>query len=142
MDAIQTPDPYFTPSMKQDTDNKRASPKSWVSRTKVCVSFVAVVFAAYVSWLGIAAIGYDPVRTIAGTLASIAATMVGFVVAAASILLSVGRSTLVSNMRKTGHYDVLVTEFVRTVVIFLLSMMILIVALFLPDRLVKITTLI
>jgi hypothetical protein len=45
-------------------------------------------------------------------------------------------------MRKTGHYDVLVTEFVRTVVIFLLSMMILIVALFLPDRLVKVTTLI
>lgn len=41
----------------------------------------------------------------AGSVASIAATMLGFMLAALAVLASISNTTLVERMKKTGHYD-------------------------------------
>ena len=41
----------------------------------------------------------------AGSVASIAATMLGFMLAALAVIASISNTTLVERMRKTGHYD-------------------------------------
>lgn len=41
----------------------------------------------------------------AGSVASIAATMLGFMLAALAVLASINNTTLVERMKKTGHYD-------------------------------------
>ena len=40
-----------------------------------------------------------------GSVASIAATMLGFMLAALAVLASISNTTLVERMKKTGHYD-------------------------------------
>ncbi len=40
-----------------------------------------------------------------GSVASIAATMLGFMLAALAVLTSISNTTLVERMKKTGHYD-------------------------------------
>lgn len=53
------------------------------------------------------------VAQFAGTLASIAATMLGFMLAALAVIASINNTHLVTMMRKTGHYlDLLKTLFV------------------------------
>ena len=42
-----------------------------------------------------------------GVVAQISVTMLGFILAALAILMSIGSSRLVRNMKKTGHYKVL-----------------------------------
>lgn len=52
------------------------------------------------------------VAQFAGTLASIAATMLGFMLAALAVIASISNTHLVNMMRKTGHYlDLLKTLF-------------------------------
>lgn len=46
-------------------------------------------------------------KAAAGVVAQISVTMLGFVLAALAILMSIGNSRLVRNMKKTGHYKVL-----------------------------------
>lgn len=45
----------------------------------------------------------------AGTVASVASTMLGFMLAALAVIASISNTTLVERMRKTGHYDDLLT---------------------------------
>lgn len=44
-------------------------------------------------------------------LAQVSATMLGFLLAALAILASIAGSRLVQNMKKTGHYSVLLKRF-------------------------------
>lgn len=64
--------------------------------------------AAAVGWV----LGWDPglsdraaVLGFAGSVASIAATMLGFMLAALAVLASIHQTTLVERLKRTGHYD-------------------------------------
>ncbi|MEX8519050.1 MAG: hypothetical protein AB3X44_11120 [Leptothrix sp. (in: b-proteobacteria)] len=51
--------------------------------------------------------------TLGGTLASVGATMLGFMLAALAVLTSINHTHLIGMMRRTGHYqDLLITIFV------------------------------
>lgn len=48
------------------------------------------------------------IRAAANAMAQMSVTMLGFILAALAILISVANSRLIRNMQKTGHYRVLV----------------------------------
>lgn len=70
------------------------------------ISFVLSGIVFYLAYKhGIfAALGEPDSRVASGILAQIAATMLGFLIAALSILASISGTRLVKNMQKTGHY--------------------------------------
>lgn len=64
----------------------------------------------------------DPAAVLgfAGSVASIAATMLGFMLAALAVLASISNTTLVNQMKQTGHYDDLLRTIFFGCVLFLL----------------------
>lgn len=70
--------------------------------------------AAALSWWfasdAIAVIKEEAIRSAASALAGVAATMVGFMLAALSVLTAVANQRLIRNMQKTGHYRRLLHE--------------------------------
>lgn len=79
-------------------------------------------------------------RSIVSTFASVAGTLLGFVIAALSILTSVVDRRFIAKLRVTGHYDVLLHELYWTAASFLLAMVVSMGALFLPDSKVLVGT--
>ena len=72
------------------------------------VPVAAGAATALVSWrLGWAPVLPDPAAVLgfAGTVASVASTMLGFMLAALAVIASISNTALVERMRKTGHYD-------------------------------------
>lgn len=57
---------------------------------------------------------------LAGSIASIGATMLGFMLAALAVLASINDTHLVKMMKKTGHYDDLLSTLLTGCVLFLL----------------------
>lgn len=57
---------------------------------------------------------------LAGSIASIGATMLGFMLAALAVLASINDTHLVKMMKKTGHYDDLLSTLFTGCVLFLL----------------------
>lgn len=87
--------------------------------------------------VGAAAYRYAPDPTITrgflSAVAGIAATLLGFIVAALSILTAVLNRRLIINLRKTGHYDDLVSELFHAAVAFLVAMISALVSMLIPD---------
>lgn len=59
------------------------------------------------AWLDVSLAATDPslLVSIGGTIASVGATMLGFLLASLAVLASINHTHLVSMMRKTGHFD-------------------------------------
>jgi hypothetical protein len=72
-------------------------------------------------------------RSFASAAASVAATLLGFLVAALSILTAVLNRRLIINLRKTGHYDDLVVELLHASIAFLAALVVSMLALFVRD---------
>lgn len=70
------------------------------------------------------------VHATAGVFATISATLLGFLIAALSILVSVGDKTLVANMKRTGHYKVLMDNLFWTAAWLSLAMILALATLF------------
>lgn len=71
-------------------------------------------------------------RAAAGVVAQIGATMLGFVLAALAILMSISSSRLIRNMQRTGHYQVLITRMFGCIASFGLLALLGLVLLFVP----------
>lgn len=93
--------------------------------TKV-ITFVGCLTVA---WWGVPVIQGEALRTVAGTYAQVASTMLGFLITALAILTAMINVKLLANMRKSGHYDKLVKELVFSCVTFLAVMVVCLVAL-------------
>ncbi|MFZ1535793.1 MAG: hypothetical protein WAT23_00180 [Chromatiaceae bacterium] len=89
------------------------------------------------AYLGLATRQAAELAGIASTFASIAATLIGFIIAALSILASLMDRTLLKNMNKTGHFDVLLGELRDAAWAFLLVLVLALVSLFLPYPLLQ-----
>ncbi|NUZ07660.1 hypothetical protein [Piscinibacter koreensis] len=75
---------------------------------------VLVASAAVCRWGGVTVTVAEPgaLLTVGGTVASVSATMLGFLLAALAVLASINHTHLVRMMRQTGHYkDLLHTVF-------------------------------
>lgn len=79
-------------------------PRHWMSPVKLPL-LAGTAGAAACAYIG-ALPPYMPsdVFAVAGAISSIAATMLGFMLAALAILASISDTHLVSTMRRTGHY--------------------------------------
>lgn len=62
-------------------------------------------------------------REAASAVAQIAATMLGFMIAALSILATITNTVLVQNMQKTGHFRVLLSRMYVAAVSFAITML-------------------
>ena len=80
--------------------------KFWSSRICIALAFSVIVWKFDL----VDGLSSDDARTAAGVVAQIGATMLGFVLASLAILVSVSNTKLLRNMRKTGHYSVLVAR--------------------------------
>lgn len=87
--------------------NRRQSTRSWATRMKRLLASAGLVLVAALAFhlRGPAELAH--LQVLAGTLATVAGTLFGLVLASASVLISVQERTLVANMRITGHYRVL-----------------------------------
>lgn len=77
-------------------------------------------------------------RTTAASAAAIAATMLGFLLAALAILASIAGQRLVRNMQRTGHYSKLLKLFFWNTAAYFLTLMISSSAVVLPAAAVPI----
>lgn len=71
----------------------------------VVATAVAILFVVYKDSLSI-----ERLYNIAGVIAGVAGTLLGFLITAVALLTAVMDRTLVANMRKTGHYQRLVFD--------------------------------
>lgn len=58
----------------------------------------------------------------AGVIAGVCATLLGFLIAAIALITALMTNTLISNMKKTGHYKVLMSDTFMTCWLLLLSL--------------------
>lgn len=77
---------------------------------------VSFAFALAIGWLAhyfqiFTVLGEPDARAASAIFAQISATMLGFLIAALSILASISGHRLLRNMQKTGHYRVLLKGF-------------------------------
>jgi len=86
------------------------------------VKAIIVLCAGYLAW------SYMPetehMRTFFGVIAGVSATLLGFIIAALSILTAVLGRRFISNLKKTGHYDTLIDELLRAAFAFLASLIV------------------
>lgn len=70
--------------------------------------------------------GIEPqqVYNASGVIAGLCATLLGFMVAATAIVTALFDRTLISNMRKTGHYKVLMNDTFATCGVLLLTLVV------------------
>jgi hypothetical protein len=89
----------------------------WLRRAAATGVFPALV------WVGYRALGArtpGDLMAMASTFAAVAGTLLGFVVAALSILASLMDRTLVANLRKTGHFSTLLHELYQVAAAFVI----------------------
>lgn len=104
-----------------------ATPRDWAK------SILAIGLAVAAGW-ACTRLDLADQRTAAATSASIAATMLGFILAVVSILLAMNDRVLIQNMRKTGHFEILVTEFANSALVFTVSLLASLAAILLPAQ--------
>ena len=66
----------------------------------------------------LAALSSTDARAGASVLSQLSGTMLGFVLAALAILTTLGNTTLVANMQRTGHFSILLKRMFGSVVAF------------------------
>lgn len=100
--------------------------------------FAAVVLAVGVLGgfavfkLGPPVIDTTDLRQISSTAAQIAATMMGFLLAALAILASIANMRLLRNMQRTGHFQVLLGRMIITAVYFFIALVFYMTVLVIP----------
>ena len=77
------------------------------------ISFAAACTLGFLAWRAdvFVVLGEPDARSAAGIFAQISATMLGFLIAALSILASISSHRLLKEMQKSGHYRVLLRRF-------------------------------
>lgn len=73
------------------------------------------------------------IKSAIGVIVQLAVTMLGFVLAALTVLATIAQTKLVRNMHKTGHYGVLLTRMFTCLLIFGLISIVGLVLLFVPQ---------
>ncbi|ENO0459396.1 hypothetical protein ACAK56_003423 [Salmonella enterica] len=68
------------------------------------------------------------------TMAGLAGTLLGFLITAVALLTAVMDRTLLTNMRKTGHYQRLMKGIFQTSGLFLMQIILLVICLFLSGK--------
>lgn len=97
-----------------------------------CLAVAAALTGAAFFYGILDALADQDLRTGAGVLAQIGATMLGFVLASLSILATIAHTKLLRNMQRTGHYAVLLRRMFGSVVAFGVLTVVAVVVLFLP----------
>jgi hypothetical protein len=105
----------------------------WSRRALPVVLLVASPVAAFYAHEALAPRSHADVLSICGTLASIAGTLLGFVIAALSILTAVMDRKLVVNLRLTGHFERMLKGLYLAAVLFMVVLSAALVSLFLPE---------
>ncbi|MDP3822871.1 MAG: hypothetical protein Q8R33_15475 [Burkholderiales bacterium] len=100
-----------------------------VLRSPVVLTLIVGSAAAWAArvlqWVAIAD---SDLMQVAGTLAQVACTMLGFLLAALAVLASINHTHLVQMMKRTGHYrDLLLTLFVGCIAFLVCTLMSLLV---------------
>lgn len=72
-------------------------------------------------------------RQIASTVAQIAATMIGFLLAALAILASIANMRLLRNMQRTGNFQVLLGRMIVAAVYFFIALVFCMTVLVIPE---------
>lgn len=103
-------------------------------RMKLLIRIVLFTLATIGTWLALTKGETGAATQISGTLASIAATLLGFMVAALSILVAIDDRPLVKNMKKTGHYRNLINSVYNASAVYLITLVCALIGLFLPSE--------
>lgn len=86
----------------------------WFSR-----SFIAITVGWFLHRNSVlCGLSDESLRAAYGVLAQIGATMLGFILAALAILMTLANSRLIRNMQKTGHFQLLLRRMLVAVVSF------------------------
>lgn len=75
----------------------------------------------------------EDIADIIGVLLTLSGTLLGFIFASLSIMTAMMDKRLVQNMKKTGHYQVLLSELFYSAGTFLLVMLVTLATLFFPS---------
>lgn len=78
-----------------------------MSRIETLASLLASILVGWLACNAVTDFTASDIKTVAGTMAGVTTTLLGFVIAALSILVAVSDKPLLSNMRKSGHYQAL-----------------------------------
>lgn len=78
------------------------------------ISFIPSILIGYFTWTKIGCYEQENLHQIVSVFASISSTMLGFIIAALSILTALSGERLIGNMVKTGHYQILLGHFAQT----------------------------
>lgn len=102
----------------------------------------SAVLAAVLSFCGqhyglLTCLSAPDAKTGAGILSQLSGTMLGFVLAALAILTTLGNTTLVANMQRTGHFSMLLKRMFGSVVAFGLVTVAGAILLFVPSLEIK-----
>jgi len=95
-------------------------------------SFILAISLAYLAYRFAPDARVDHAFTTA--IAGVSATLLGFLIAALSILTAVLNRRLIINLRKTGHYDNLIHDLIHASLMFLVSLVFALMSMFVPDK--------
>ena len=97
---------------------------------------LSLVAAAFLLWKFPLPEGLDAavVRNAASVVASIDATLLGFLVSSAALLYAVANTRLVRNLQRTGHFTAVVRDLFIDSAAFLVCLLVAMVCLVLPDK--------
>lgn len=89
-------------------------------------------------WFKVSHVPPSAVSSIVTTLASVAATLLGFIITSIALLASLLDKPLIRNMQKTGHYKCLMTEAFDTCMVLLALVVACIIGLILQGQIQEI----
>jgi len=98
-----------------------------------------VSLAAGLAFYKLALIEPSQIYSAAGVVAGVCATLLGFLVAAVALVTALTDKTLISNMRKTGHYRVLVSDTFMTCTFLLITLSVSVFSLVVSGSILKAT---
>ncbi len=110
--------------------------KRWISLAFALplggAAWCALGGSAVASWCPFSARTAEQIYDVVGQFSSISGVLLGFLIAALSILATIGDRQLVANMRKTGHLELLLREVFFASIAFLITLVLSLICLFLP----------
>lgn len=98
--------------------------------------FLKTTIALAVAWLFYykSSIDADRIRAACSVIASVSVTLLGFLITAVAIITALAQETLISNMKKTGHYQTMIRGIFSTCLLLLITLITSIVTLTLADE--------
>lgn len=98
------------------------------------LELLLVIGSGYLAHVALAPKAPEVVSGIAGTFAAVAGTLMGFLIAALSILTSLTGKALIENMKKTGHWEHLLHRIYAAAAVFLVILALSLVSLFISGQ--------